>query len=344
MPTTRRTVLSTVPLLAGLPLLGACGSDDAGDEAASTPAATTGDGGAFPVTIEHALGSTTIEAEPQRIVCLGWGSQDVVWALGGQPVGIPEITYGGNPDGTLPWWEGHFDADATTFLPNPTSGELPFEQITALTPDLILAVYSGITAEDYATLSKIAPTVGYPDQPWLTSWQDQTTLVGKALGKSAEAEELVADAEDDLATRAAATPSLKGKTFSYVYVTPENLSVYLPGDSRVDTLHELGLVDAPGITALADAQDVFYTELAKERVRDVDSDLIVGYGTLTRDQLRADPVYATMPAVAADAVAWIDDEQLVTATSATLLSLPWALDRLVPLLDAAAAKAPATTS
>ncbi|ABS05372.1 iron-siderophore ABC transporter substrate-binding protein [Kineococcus radiotolerans] len=341
MRPSRRALLATVPLAA---LAAACGSSD--DAASPAPASTAGTGGTggdtFPVTVEHALGSTTVPAAPTRIVCLGWGSQDVVWALGGQPVGVPEITYGGNPDGTLPWWEGHFDAAATTFLPNPDSGEVPFEQITALTPDLILAVYSGITEADYATLSQIAPTVGYPDQPWLTSWQDQTTMVGKALGKSAEAERLVADAEADLAERAAATPSLEGKTFSYVYATEANLSVYLPGDPRVDTLHALGLVDAPGTAALASAQDVFYTEVAKERVRDVDSDLVVGYGTLTRDQLRADPVYATMPAVASDAVAWIDDEQLVTATSATLLSLPWALDRLVPLLDAAARAADAS--
>ena len=335
MRPSRRALLATAPLAL---LAAACGE---GGTPAEEPAAAAGPA-TFPVTVEHALGSTTIPAAPQRIVCLGWGSQDVVWALGQQPVGIPEITYGASGDGTLPWWEGHFDAAATTFLPSPDSGDLPFEQITALAPDLVLAVYSGITDTDYATLSRIAPTVGYPDQPWLTSWQDQTTMVGKALGKSAEAERLVADAEADLADRAAATPSLGGKTFSYVYATEAGLSVYLPGDSRVDALHALGLVDAPGVTALAAAQDAFYTEVAKERVRDVDSDLVVGYGTLTREQLRADPVYATMPAVAADAVAWIDDEQLVTATSATLLSLPWALDRLVPLLDAAARAADAS--
>jgi iron complex transport system substrate-binding protein len=332
----RRALLATAPLAL---LAAACGE---GGTATEEPAAAGTGPAAFPVTVEHALGSTTVPAAPQRVVCLGWGSQDVVWALGQQPVGIPEITYGASDDGTLPWWEGHFDATATTFLPDPGSGDLPFEQIAALAPDLVLAVYSGITDTDYATLSRIAPTVGYPDRPWLTSWQDQTRMVGQALGRSAEAERLVADAEADLADRAAATPSLRGKTFSYVYATEANLSVYLPGDSRVDALHALGLVDAPGVTALAAAQDAFYTEVAKERARDVDGDLVVGYGTLTRDQLRADPVYATVPAVAADAVAWIDDEQLVTATSATLLSLPWALDRLVPLLDAAARAADAS--
>nr|WP_246314793.1 ABC transporter substrate-binding protein [Kineococcus aurantiacus] len=275
---------------------------------------------------------------------MGWGSQEAVWALGGQVVGIPEVTYGGLDDGTLPWWEGHFDAATTTFLPNPTSGDLPFEQITALTPDLILAVYSGITADDYATLSKIAPTVAYPDQPWLTTWQDQVRLVGQALGRTDEATALVASTEADLADRAKTSPVLAGKTFSYAYATAEGLSVYLPGDPRVDMLHELGLVDAPGIAALAAQASTFYAEVAKERVRDLDSDLVVGYGGLTRDQLLADPVYATMPAVASGAVAWLDDPTLVTATSATVLSLPWLLDRLVPLLETAAQQAPATGS
>jgi iron complex transport system substrate-binding protein len=330
---TRRALLATVPLVA----IAAC-ADSSADSSSEEPAATGTTDAAFPVTIEHALGTTTIEAEPTRIVCLGWGSQDVVWSLGLQPVGIPEVTYGGLDDGTYPWWEGHFEAATTTFLPNPTSGEVPFEQITALAPDVVLAVYSGITADDYATLSQIAPTVGYPDEPWLTTWQDQATLIGQALGKADEAAALVADTEDDLASRAAASPALQGKTISYVSADPSTLYVYLPGDPRVDMLHELGLVDSPGVTALASSEQTFYAEVAKERVRDLDSDLLIGYG-MTRDELRADPVYSTMPAVAADAVAWLEDQALVSATSATVLNIPWQLDRLMPLLDAAAANA-----
>lgn len=339
MRTSRRTLLAATPLIA----LAACGSTD---EATQTPAAQgaapedTSDTGAFPVTVEHALGSATIEAQPTRIVTLGWGSQDVLWSLGLQAVGIPEVTYGGLEDGTYPWWEGHFDAATTEFLPNPTSGEVPFEQITALAPDLILAVYSGITADDYATLSQIAPTVAYPDEPWLTSWQDQATLIGQAVGKSDEAAALVADTEDDLASRATEHPALQGKTFSYISADPATLYVYLPGDPRVDMLHELGLVDADGVTALASSEQTFYAELAKERVRDIDSDIVVGYG-MTRDELRADPVYATLPAVANDAVAWLEDQSLVSATSATVLNIPWQLDRLLPLLDAAAQNAQA---
>nr|WP_276611068.1 iron-siderophore ABC transporter substrate-binding protein [Kineococcus siccus] len=287
------------------------------------------------------MGSATVESAPQRIVTIGWGSQDVLWALGLQPVAVPQVTYGGLPDGTYPWWAGHFDAATTSFLPSPDSGELPFELIAEKAPDLILGVYSGMTAEDYATLSKIAPTVAYPDAPWKTSWQDQATLVGRAVGKEAEAEQLVADLQADLTARADAAPVLKGKTFSYVYGEATGLSVYLPGDSRVDMLHDLGMVDSPGVTTLAGTTTEFYTEVAKERTLDVAADVIVGYGGLTRAELVADPVFATIPAVASGAVAWLEDQTLVAATSATVLNLPWQLDRLVPLLSAAAEKSPA---
>jgi iron complex transport system substrate-binding protein len=336
---TRRSLLLGAPAALTALALASCGSDDTttGGSAPSTTSAA----GAFPVTVEHALGSATVESAPQRIVTVGWGSQDVLWALGLQPVAVPKVTYGGLPDGTYPWWAGHFDAATTTFLPSADAGEVPFEAIAEKAPDLILAVYSGITAEDYATLSKIAPTVAYPESPWKTSWQDQATLVGRAVGKEADAKALVERTQADLAARAAAAPVLGGKTFSYVYATEAGLSVYLPGDSRVDMLHDLGMVDSPGVTALAGTTEEFYTEVAQERTLDVAADVIVGYGGLTQAQLAADPVYATLPAVASGAVAWLADETLVAATSATVLNLPWQLDRLVPLLTAAAERSPA---
>ncbi|WP_337060091.1 iron-siderophore ABC transporter substrate-binding protein [Kineococcus sp. G2] len=334
---TRRSLLLSAPL-AALAAATACGSQETGTTTGSAgTAAAAGAEGTFPVTVEHALGSTTVEAAPERIVTWGWGSQDVLWALGLQPVGVPEITYGGE-DGAYPWWEGHHDPSVTTSIGASETGEVPFEKVAELAPDLVLAVNSGLTEQDWTTLTRIAPTVAYPDQPWQTTWQDQARLIGRAVGKEQEAEDLVAEAEADLTERAAANPQLEGKSFAYVYATSAGLSVYLPGDSRVDTLHGLGLVDAPGVTALAESSGEFYVEVAKERVRELDSDVLVGYGDISLEELRADPVYATMPAVANGAVVWLTDPNLIAATSTTLLNLPWQMDRLVPqLADAATA-------
>ena len=70
------------------------------DDAAEPTATTSVDADAFPVTIEHAFGETTIEAEPTRVATLGWTDQDSALALGVVPVGATKITWGGNEAGS----------------------------------------------------------------------------------------------------------------------------------------------------------------------------------------------------------------------------------------------------
>jgi len=49
----------------------------------------------FPVTVEHAFGSTIIPAEPKRVVSVGYVEQDFLYALGIAPVGVRN------------WWGDH---------------------------------------------------------------------------------------------------------------------------------------------------------------------------------------------------------------------------------------------
>ena len=42
---------------------------------------------------------------------------------------------------------------------------IDFEAVADTEPDVILAGYSGLTQEDYDTLSEIAPVVAYPEAP-----------------------------------------------------------------------------------------------------------------------------------------------------------------------------------
>ena len=138
----------------------------------------------FPVIIEHALGETTIPAEPKRIVTLGWSSTDAAIALGTVPVGMPSFRSEGWDSDYTPWIE-----EAVTAMGAPLpeafddTGGAPIEKIAALKPDLILAVYSGITGDEYKLLSQLAPVVAYPTTPWTASWQEVITIAGKAMGK-----------------------------------------------------------------------------------------------------------------------------------------------------------------
>src|SRR5688500_4329075 len=208
------SVLAAVPLT--LAALAGCGAA-AGEESGGSSAA----GGEFPVSIEHAFGATTIEQEPERVVVLGWSAQDTVYALGATPVGMPAYPYGGGDDGVLPWNDEFYDAAQTTLLD--TADGVPLEDVAALRPDVILAPYEGFDESVYEDLSGIAPTVAYPGEAWTTPWREQTEMIGAALGRSEEAEQLIADTEAAVAEVAADHHGFEGLTFAYTSMGAEAL-------------------------------------------------------------------------------------------------------------------------
>jgi iron complex transport system substrate-binding protein len=324
-------------LLAAVPLAvaGLTGCGSATDESGTKTGATAGE--AFPVTIEHTFGATTIEEEPERVVVLGWSAQDTVYALGLQPVGMPSYPYGGGDDGVLPWDDEFYDPEGTTLLD--TADGPPLEQIAALRPDVILAPYDGFEKSVYDSLSGIAPTVAYPDEPWTTPWREQTTIIGEALGRSDEAAQLIAETEETVAGIAADHPEFEDLTFAYTSMGAESLYLYLPTDPRVQLIEDLGLTVAPSVQELGAGSDgSFYSQLSLEKAPEIDSDVIVGFADgLSADEVAALPVYRRVPAIQRDAAVLIDDEAFGAAVSSvSVLSIPFALDRLVDRLAVAA--------
>ena len=173
--------------LGALALTG-CSTGSTDDDAATTT--TKAEADAFPVTIKHAFGETTIEKAPTRVATLGWTDQDMAVALGVVPVGATKMTWGGNATGSSDWFDAKvkkLGAKAPARYDD-TDG-IPFDEIAKTSPDLILATNSGITKEDYAKLTKIAPVVAYPGSPWVTPWRTSLETVGKALGRSDGGEE-----------------------------------------------------------------------------------------------------------------------------------------------------------
>jgi iron complex transport system substrate-binding protein len=259
---------------------------------------------------------------------------------------MPNYSYGGNEDQVLPW-----DADAITALGgeapallNSDSDQTPFEQFAAAKPDVILAPYSGLTQEDYDTLSKIAPVVAYPDGPWATPWQDQLTIIGKALGLPAKAAAIKDEIDSHIADLATQYPELNGKTFLYGAANqPGQLNIYRATDPRVELLTQLGMTVSPSVAALdngSDAASYFYP-LSYEKLGDIDTDVLVAYfgDQAAADEFAKTPAVAAMASVQAGHFAPIIGESYVMASSApSALSIPWMLDRYVPELAKAASK------
>lgn len=319
-------------------LVGCAATPDDTDTAA--PAA--GDG-TFPVTLENTFGSTTLDSRPERLVTMGWNAQDVLYALGLTPVGQPRYVYGADPNGVMPWAQPHFDAEATTLFEDPQAGEPSVEAIAALRPDAILAPYEGFDAAYYGQLEQIAPTVAYPGGPWQTSWQDQTTLIGRAVGKQTEAQALIDGLGRTLSDTAAAHPEFAGTTLTVVNLDTATgqANVYLPTDPRVQVLTELGFVTSPGVEDLArdNTSGSFYTSLSMENLRAVDADVVVAFVDDSPD-IATHPALAQLSAIGRGSAVLLGDQQVVAALSnVNVLSIPWVLDTLVPQLSEAAHRA-----
>ncbi|MCS5716018.1 iron-siderophore ABC transporter substrate-binding protein [Herbiconiux sp. CPCC 205716] len=336
MPRRLKLAALTASALAAALVLAGCSTGASGDAPASDSAATGGD-----VTIEHAFGETTVPADPQNVVTLGWGSTDAAIALGTIPVAIPFDSYAGDDQGVLPWVRDAVDAAGAQLpeiLPETTDDEPPYEAIAAADPDVILAVYSGITEEQYQTLSQIAPTVAYPDQAWSTPWRDLVTTVGKALGKSEQATEVLQGIDDQLAAAAAAHPEFEGKTIAAVVDSAGTFYVYKKEDPRVEFMLDLGFESAPAVDELANGDSTFFYTLSYEQLDQLKADVVLDYADTPEAaaSFLTAPQTSVIPAVQSGNVAQLVGTQYIAAVSPpTALSLPWGLDQLVDALAAA---------
>ncbi|WP_448624894.1 iron-siderophore ABC transporter substrate-binding protein [Geodermatophilus sp. URMC 64] len=333
-------IRATLAALAALTVLAGCGSST---ESEGDDAGTAASGGAFPVSIAHTFGATTVEERPERVVVLGWSAQDIVYSLGVTPVGMPSYPYGGGDDGVLPWDDEFYDPERTTLL-DTTDGP-PLEEIAALRPDVILAPYEGFEESVYEDLSAIAPTVAYPGEAWATPWEEQTRMIGEALGRSDEAEQLIEDTHASVAEIAAEHPEFAGLSFAYTSMGAEALYLYLGADPRVQLIEELGLTLDPAVDTLAATGEAstFYSQISLERAPEITADVVVGFADgLTAEEVAALPVYAQVPAIQRDSAVLIDDQSFAAAVSSvSVLSIPYALDQLVDELAAAAQNAAA---
>lgn len=297
----------------------------------------------FPVTIKHAFGETVIEKAPERIVTWGWGNHDALLALGIVPVAMPFSTYGGGEDGLHPWVADKLkELGAATPVQLSDTQEIPFEQIAAQKPDVIVAVFSGIDADEYARLSQIAPTVAYPDQAWSTPWEDVTKIIGQIVGKSAEAEQVVADTHKFVADETAKYPEIAGTTFAGVNDFDGSIAVYDALDARMKFLVNAGLVLAPSVTELSPKDGSFYYPLSYELFDQLTSDILITYYETQEasDEFLAKPYAQNQPQFKKGAFASLVGIEYVAAVSPpSALSLRWGYPHYAEVIAAAARNA-----
>jgi len=327
-----RSRLPIAAALAAAMALGACG--ESGSDEPEAPAASASQN-AFPVTVAHKYGSTEIKAAPTRVVTLGLSDQDAVLALGVKPVGAVDW-FGERPFGKWPWSQPLWGSTPPEIIGE--RDEYNFEKIAGLKPDLILAQYSGMTKENYETLSQIAPTVGQPAKfdDYAAPWQDMTLAIGQALGKKAQAEELIAGIDKRFADARAQHPEWGGKTAAVVDpYEPGQYAVFAGTDPKAVFLTELGFKIPDAITKEAGKENAVVVSSERLDLVDVDRLLFLSGDPTAEQRVKADKVYAGLAVAKEGRATFLPYEEppLGGALSFnTVLSIPYAIDQVVPIL------------
>jgi iron complex transport system substrate-binding protein len=239
--------------------------------------------------IAHALGETEIPANPQRIVTLDSTSLESALSAGATPVGTISTDW------------THLQPYLAGVETIGIAGEPNLEKIVSLRPDLILGntYYQSI----YPQASQIAPTVLTAFES-SADWKAVFASVSEALGTDAY-EQFMADYRAQL-------DDFKAKMGNRLQTLQVSV-ITVPADGTItaylqDTFAGTIVNDAGLQRPLRQRQSGFSERLSRERIRDVDADVIFLWNSALPGeddqeiktgvaQLKQDPLWQQLNAV-----------------------------------------------
>jgi iron complex transport system substrate-binding protein len=245
----RRSLLPVLLLLVALVVAG-CGQDGSTSDAA----APTGQGAAFPVTLDSPGGKVVLDQRPERIVSLSPTATEMLFAIGagGQVVAV---------DSNSNYPEEAPRTDLSAYQPN-------IEAIAGYKPDLV--VYSDDPGELAAGLGKLGiPALQQPAATRLDDTYAQLDQLGRATGHQAEAGQLTATMRAEIEKIAAA--ARPERPLTYYHELDKNLYT---ATSKTFIGQLYGLLGMENIADAADKEASGYPQLSAEYVVKADPDLI----------------------------------------------------------------------
>ena len=342
MTVSRKSFILGTASLSTTTLLAACGRSKS---ASSITSGKT-------ISIKHVYGTTEVPADATKVATVAWANQDVLLALGIMPLGFSKQTWGvTDGSGMLPWTKEKVDELTANGAAQPKlfdddgGVKINPQAVNATKPEVILAVYSGMSKEEYETLSKIAPTVAYPKVAWGTPWRETIAINATAVGKKTEGDTLVADLEKQVADAVAKHPQIKGKAAAFCYTAEGDATkfgYYTTADPRTAFLSDLGMkVPASVEKASKENASAFNVDISTENADSLnDFDLIVMYGTESDlAAMQANSRLSQVRAIKNGAVAFVgNSDPMAASTNPGPLSIPWGIEKYVGLIATAAGK------
>ena len=240
--------------------------------------------------IAHALGTTEVPEDPQRVVVLTNEGTEAVLALGVVPVGAAN-SWNGDP-----WWD-HIAEAMGDAVPVGTESAVNLETVAALDPDLILG-NAQRHEEIYPQLSAIAPTV--LSKELRGDWKVNLGLYAEALGRADTAAEVIADYDAAVDALGAALGDALDEEVSVIRFLPGQIRIYQLDSFSGVLLQDVGF-HRPEIQNVAD----FAIFTGKESIPDMDGDRIFyftyetgdGEGDALAQDVLSDPLWQSLSAV-----------------------------------------------
>lgn len=329
----RRTLLSGAALaLAATLLLSACGS--------GSGAAPQGGGsdGFTPVKVEHKYGVTEITKRPQRVVTLGLSDHETALALDVKPVGVVDW-FKERPIGKFPWQAEKWAGTEPAIVGE--RDDINMEKVAALRPDLVIAQYSGLSKEQYETLTKlnipvVAQSGKHPD--YATPWKEMARTIGKALGKEKELEAKITALDAEYAKARAEHPEWAKQTALVAdNFQPGIYAAFAEHDPKLAFLLDLGFQTPDKLRQAPQDQNIL--QVGSEGLPglfEVDLLLWLTSDATSEGKVLADPVYQRLKVAKENRHMFVPYEGETPIGAAisfnTVLSQPYALKHLVPLL------------
>lgn len=304
-------------------------------------ALATASADAFPITVDHKFGSTTLDAPPQHVVVLGAAEADICTALGLGPGGMSKT-------GQTPWFTAALRAidGPTPYFFNDRQGT-PVEEIRMLNPDVVLSIGASLSRDTYGALSEFAPVVIPAENETVRDWRSHVRLVGRVLGREDAARALIETTEDAIKSAVQDYPGLPGSTVLYLgasSVSGADIRVFSESSMPVKLLKEFGLANAsvldfaeaqgrPADTSEAPASYWLPSERASELSADV---LIVSIGADDMAAFKAKGAVPSLPAFGKGRIYFVSGNEALSMELGSPLGIAWAGRNIVPEIAKAA--------
>lgn len=268
------------------------------------------------ISVEHAMGVTTVDGPVERVVALDPSYADAALLLGVPLAGY--VQYRADPGNPFPEYLGDIDEKVADSVNVGTTAEPDLEKILELEPDLIIS--AKVRHESlYDQLSKIAPTV-FSESTGPT-WKQNIVLLGEALGRKDRAEELITSYEERAAAVGdqirAQRPDI---TYSLVRFAGEDTARLYSSNSFIgEIMADMGI---PRPAGAPDTTEKIFTPLSMEQILKADAGVVLvsaytppgDEGDSSRDQqasFEANPLWQRL----SGDVLHVDDEPFVLSVS-----------------------------